>query len=160
MKLASITATETTPQAELAAARTEIARITAHLEQHPARVWQGQHNLLDRLDQLRATALDLEAAIEAEDERLARLIVAARRIGDPALTAVAYLVYGPGAIGAEALYRLAVTHFGFTRSDLIHANVLAADIPAVREALTQRIAEIAKLWAYDPAEYGIEIVAL
>lgn len=160
MKLASITATEADPQVELAATRTEIARLTAHLEQHPERVWRAETNLLNRLRELRAEALNLEATIEAEDERLARLIVAARRIGDPALATVAYLVYGAAGIGTETLYRLAVTHFGFTRSDSVHVNVLAADVPAVRDELAQRITEIAKLWAYDPTEYDIEIVAL
>lgn len=103
---------------------------------------------------------DLTGTTDADNERITRLITAANRIGDTALTATAYLVYGPAAIGVEALHRLYVTHFGFAQDDLVRVNVPASGIPAVREEFTQHIARVAKLWAYDPSEYDIEIVAL
>jgi hypothetical protein len=148
------------PQDELAATRREIAHLTTHLETHPGMAWEGQLNILNRLDHLRTDALGLEALIEASDERTARLIAAALRIGDSSLTALAYLVYGPTAIGIEALHRLGVTHDGFTRSDSVHVNVLAADVPAVREELEAFITKVADIWAGDPADYRIETVAL
>lgn len=160
MKLMSMVSSTVVPQDELAAARREIAHLTAHLETHPGMTWEGQLNILNRLDRLRTDALSLEALIDADDERTARLVAAALRIGDSPLTAVAYLVYGPAAIGVEALHRLDVTHDGFTRADSVYVNVLAADVPAVRVELDAFIAKVARLWACCPADYRIETVVL
>lgn len=146
----------TDPQTELATLRTQ----TAHLQEDLTKSWCDQTNTLNQIYRLRTKAHTLQTAIDTDDERIDRLIAAAHRLGNTTLTALAYLIHGPAAIGAPTLYRLTVTHFGFTQHDAICDNVLAADLPAARAQLTRHIDRTARLWACDPAEYEIETLAL
>lgn len=149
---------------ELADLNREITALSGRLNIGNFHSWEARHNTESQLTNLQDRAYHLTDEITAADADTDRLIGAIRRVGDPDLGFIAYVVYGPTILPVPPLHevRLIERNGGYTVPGTVRRRVPADQVAEVeRELLTGVVARggHARIWGRTIRDYRIQVTA-
>jgi len=133
---------------ELATVNAEINALTNKITGRRFHSYEDNHNTYGRLGDLQGQARTLIREAAMQDQRLDRLARAVHHAGDAVLGFIAYVTFGPTALGLEPLYEVRLLDpSGRTVPGTIRSNLPARRVQKTRiRLLTQDGPAYMRMW--------------